>query len=452
MATTSQPRPATTAPARNQKARPVTGWILLGLAPILGLIGAAVIFLLAAFFITSSILLRLLAVVSCFGISGWLAHRATRKIWPLSRYRFALGVGGGTTLVLALVAAFTVFSPLVPSSEYLPQAALPAKASYWNLSTGSRIAYLKLAAEGMPKDEPVIFLHGGPGAYAVAHPASVDYFGRLTRLGYEVYFYDQVGGGLSSRLEDVRQYSVERHVADLDAIISQQIKADKVILIGQSWGGTLAASYMAEHPQRVAKAVFSSPAPINYMEWPDYGNISDRLPTEVNREINQAFASPRLLFLIGMANINPRTARDFASDAELDTFFAQVISKMQPGMVCDPAHLPKGENINGFGFWASTMTQQQSPGNGKVNPREALATNPTPALVMTGECNYLKWAPTYQYRATLPNSTLLYFEKAGHVIYYDQPELYFEALSSFLQDHPLPLAPYQNSQPPEGVK
>ena len=58
-------------------------------------------------------------------------------------------------------------------------------------------------------------------------------------------------------------------VADLEAI-RQKIGVEKMILIGHSWGSTLAASYMAKFPTHVAKAVFHSPAQIWRLESEDY--------------------------------------------------------------------------------------------------------------------------------------------------------------------------------------
>jgi len=43
-----------------------------------------------------------------------------------------------------------------------------------------------------------------------------------------------------------------------------------MILIGHSWGSTLAVSYMAKFPNHVAKAVFHSPAEIWRLESEDY--------------------------------------------------------------------------------------------------------------------------------------------------------------------------------------
>ena len=44
---------------------------------------------------------------------------------------------------------------------------------------------------------------------------------------------------------------------------------EKMILIGHSWGSTLAVSYMAKFPTHVAKAVFHSPAQIWRLESED---------------------------------------------------------------------------------------------------------------------------------------------------------------------------------------
>jgi len=53
-----------------------------------------------------------------------------------------------------------------------------------------------------------------------------------------------------------------------------------VILLGDSCGATLAASYMADNPARVARVVFTSPAVIDDSEWRDttWQDITARLP------------------------------------------------------------------------------------------------------------------------------------------------------------------------------
>jgi hypothetical protein len=78
----------------------------------------------------------------------------------------------------------------------------------------------------------VVFLHGGPGIADLAGGAA--YFGQLTGDGYDVFIYDRVGTGRSNRLQDPRGSAIAREVADLEAI-RQQIRADRLVLIGHSW-------------------------------------------------------------------------------------------------------------------------------------------------------------------------------------------------------------------------
>ena len=89
-----------------------------------------------------------------------------------------------------------------------------------------------MPAEGDARGTPVIFLHGGPGTPDMKGDS--EYFGRLARSGFDVYVYDEVGTGRSSRLEDPRRYTLTRDVADLEAI-REKIGAERVVLIGHSY-------------------------------------------------------------------------------------------------------------------------------------------------------------------------------------------------------------------------
>jgi pimeloyl-ACP methyl ester carboxylesterase len=87
--------------------------------------------------------------------------------------------------------------------------------------------------------------HGGP--WVRQGPFDRDIYGSFAANGFRVFLYDPAGGGLSGFLPHLRDYSVARFVADLEAI-RQKIGVDKMNLIGHSWGSTLAASYMAKFP------------------------------------------------------------------------------------------------------------------------------------------------------------------------------------------------------------
>jgi pimeloyl-ACP methyl ester carboxylesterase len=288
---------------------------------------------------------------------------------------------------------------------------------------------------------------GDPGEEEVADTSQTQFFGQLARLGDDVYFYDQIGSGLTARLADPGQEE-ERHVADLEAM-REQIGAPQVILMGASWGGTLVANSMASYPHHVAKAIFPSPAPINEAEWSGTDTPASRLPAAQQQPANQLLDTPRFLAWYLLGRIHPQAAQSLVSDQEAEAFFTPFLQHIYAGTVCDPAHLPK-QVQRGNGFYDNIFTTADATTrHGSVNPRRRLSSNHTPTLILTGAWNYVPWAVTWQYKSTLPNSTLLDFPHAGHAIYLDQPDLCLASIRAFLLGTPLPLPPWTTAQPPK---
>ncbi|CAN5346429.1 hypothetical protein BH20ACT9_BH20ACT9_10490 [soil metagenome] len=90
---------------------------------------------------------------------------------------------------------------------------------------------------------PVVLLHGGPGLW--------DYLAPLAEMLCELtvsYRYDQRGCGNSSSSDEL---SMARYVDDLHELI-ESWGHDHVVIIGHSFGATLALAYGALHPDRVA--------------------------------------------------------------------------------------------------------------------------------------------------------------------------------------------------------
>jgi pimeloyl-ACP methyl ester carboxylesterase len=150
---------------------------------------------------------------------------------------------------------------------------------------------------------PVVFLHGGPGIADMAGDAAT--FTQLTGDGFDLWVYDQVGTGHSSRLADPRGYTIAREVADLEAI-RQQIGADRMVLLGHSWGGQVAAAYLAAHPGRVARVVFSSPGALAPAVDDGSGaGARGRLTTGQRLGLYRLLARPRVLLAWTLLQVQP---------------------------------------------------------------------------------------------------------------------------------------------------
>lgn len=362
-------------------------------------------------------------------------------IWLLSHNRWVTGlVAGGWLLATAVLLTL-----LFPAVQVIYRAPTPLpNMQFWNLPTGSRIAYTHVPAVGQAQPTPIIFLHGGPGW--VILPGDVAFYGQLAQDGFDIYLYDQIGSGRSDRLADLRQYNTNRHVADLEAI-RQEIGAQQLILIGQSWGNTLLADYMAAYPEHVAKAIFSSPGAI----W-DVGRFKADYAGTADIAGNGPGLPPlRVLASILLVTRNPNLAQQLVPEHDLISFFGTLPGKNQLSQnycLGDETKVPDIE-ILGANQYVNRLTfasQESYP-----DPRPALRQNQTPSLIMRGVCEFLPWEVAYEYKQTLPNAILLSIPNAGHALYGAQPDLILHVIEAFCWNgrcpcHPIP--PAHHSQSP----
>lgn len=307
--------------------------------------------------------------------------------------------------------------------------AAEATPQYWDLPTGSTIAYLHVRAR-QAEAAPIVVLHGGPGAYVVSLDASTRALARLSESGRDVYFYDQVGGGLSERLADITEYTLARHVADLEAV-RVQIGAERMVLLGSSWGATLAAHYMARYPNRVESLILSGPGVIHPADWPEgYGRLEERFTPEEMQRFQAAVNVPELEAALEAWSEDPNAGPRHFADAEAGAFFDRVTDEFYlPRLGCDGAHLDV--TTHGYGFWSNRMTGRDL--NVSADPKPALSQLSTPVLILRGECEYMRRAVAEQYRDVFANSTLEDVPGAGHMIYWEQPDAFVARVTAFLE-------------------
>lgn len=98
----------------------------------------------------------------------------------------------------------------------------------------------------------VILVAGGPGG---GHSSFHGFFGDLAK-DHTVVYFDNIGRGRSDRLKDPKKYTVWRDAEDIEAI-RKALGADKVSVIGHSYGGMPAIAYGIRYANRVHKLVLS---------------------------------------------------------------------------------------------------------------------------------------------------------------------------------------------------
>jgi pimeloyl-ACP methyl ester carboxylesterase len=188
----------------------------------------------------------------------------------------------------------------------------------------------------------------------------------------------------------------------------------------------------------VERLILSSPAPLDPNDHsPDRATV--RLDTgRLLRTYAEALA-PRALMGYALLQVDPAAAHAYLDDPEADARNDAILTLAEPGLHCSPAqaHGP----VRGSGFYRLQYPQSAAAPPAS-DPRPSLSGLSTPTLVLKGSCDYLSWSSAADYRRTLPNSTLLYLEGAGHNTYQDRPVEVLAAVQAFLTGRPLPEAPY----------
>jgi proline iminopeptidase len=108
---------------------------------------------------------------------------------------------------------------------------------------------LYVAQYGRPDGPTTVVLHGGPGSGT--QPSVLDWFD-LSRQ--RVVLFDQRGAGQSTPQGEIANNDSHKLVADIE-MIRERLGIDRWMVVGGSWGATLALLYAGKHAERTSALV-----------------------------------------------------------------------------------------------------------------------------------------------------------------------------------------------------
>ena len=115
-----------------------------------------------------------------------------------------------------------------------------------------RIAYMDVAPLGQPNGHTVVLLHGNNFAgYYFGGPIEA-----LRKEGFRVIAPDQIGYGRSSKPIIPSNF---HDMARNTRLILQHLKIERVMVVGHSMGGMLAARFSTQYPDMVERLVLYNP-------------------------------------------------------------------------------------------------------------------------------------------------------------------------------------------------
>jgi proline iminopeptidase len=268
-----------------------------------------------------------------------------------------------------------------------------------------RVPGAELFVRRVGAGQPVVVLHGGPGAdHEYLRPG----FDALAD-GRELLYYDQRGGGRSPVPRDVPVGWTEQ-VADLEAL-RRHWALEQLTVVGYSWGGLLALLYGLEHPGRIGRLALVSPAPT-------WREARERFETVFSRRnLDPAFQEERRrLRESGLRERDPAAFQQRIFELSVAAYFF------------DPS---RARELTPFRVVGRTQQEVwQSLGNYDLRPRlPALAG--TPALVLHGEADPIP-IDAARTAAKLLGAEFHPVPRCGHVPYVEAFETFRTVVGGFL--------------------
>ncbi|WP_369170257.1 alpha/beta fold hydrolase [Streptomyces sp. R28] len=419
-----------------------TGRLLLALAAVASLV---VVFL-GLIVLTDGAGSGLGAWLATLGVGTVLAlWRGRRRTWPARLMPF---------LPVAVAAALTasVCIPTVPTDRRYPPALPFVATQHWSLATGSRVAvyHYPSARPGIRHPVPLVYLNGGPvrGISVLDHR----FLRLLARQGYDVYAYEQAGGGRSDLLP-MSRYTISRSVRDLAAFVDRLGKG-KADILGFSSGGVVLTRALADPrvAARLHRAIVAEPGP---MDGPT-ARITGHKGRESARSLAPAMTGPRSTHtpryaaafgLMRLGLLTPDTG--LIGQAEgANAFKAADLGSDTASAYCarDAHRIPVEDTAQNFTFSpaASMRIQQTVRDSPSIAPE--LRRSQTPAMLMIAECSsqVRQWATAVLAHDPAIQRTQ-YMPGVGHHMWNgldDNNDRAAAVITAFLQDKPAPLTNY----------
>ena len=102
---------------------------------------------------------------------------------------------------------------------------------------------------GKQTGQPILFLHGGPGAGITPSHRRL-----FNPDRFRCVFFDQRGSGQSRPFASIESNTTDALIGDIEAL-RLHLGIDKFILFGGSWGSTLALAYAIAYPEHVESLI-----------------------------------------------------------------------------------------------------------------------------------------------------------------------------------------------------
>ena len=270
------------------------------------------------------------------------------------------------------------------------------------------------------KGDPLVIIPGGPGNNHFPYRT----FDSLANNNLVIYF-DAFGRGKSDTAKDVRAYSLERDIKDLEGL-RVALHFEKWNVLGHSYGGVVAQGYALQYPDHVAHLILANTFH-SFIMWQENDDNSNH---EIMTNYPEVWEELMKIREAGAVSSDPkhqeiygRVPYGFLYAYNPENFTRRrppypnpFNAKLYYQMVGKDGDFIVGNDIGHFDF------------------RKQLKNLKMPILIVAGRYDRVAvpWMQV-QYKKFCPQAQFVMFEKSGHNPQVEEPEKEFPLIVEFMK-------------------
>jgi proline iminopeptidase len=280
--------------------------------------------------------------------------------------------------------------------------------------------------KALGRGQPLVILHGGPGA---SHDYFLPYLLPLARRN-RLIFIDERGSGRSQKLENSSDYTVENMAEDVEAV-RQVLELGKISLLGHSCGGVLAQAYALKYQENLSHLILCSTFHSTKKMNDVFKKMKEKMTPELRTRIEKMEQAG--LFGHGMEYEKTRYTSEYMTAAWGEGYFPYLYQN-HPDPNYDPI-------ANGNMAW--DLYREMWGSNGEfvidgnmtsVEYEDRLSSIMVPTLITVGDNDECDPSLSQDMHEKIAGSKIVVFPGSGHMTFVDQPSLFLSTVDEFL--HP----------------
>ncbi|MCV7377680.1 proline iminopeptidase [Mycobacterium alsense] len=259
---------------------------------------------------------------------------------------------------------------------------------------------------------PLLVVHGGPG---LPH----HYLGSLERLAdeREVIFWDQLGCGNSECPSNTGLWTMERSVAEMDAVVNA-LGLNGFHIFGNSWGGMLAQQYVLDVTAAAASLTISN----SIASIPEFSNMVRRLKSALDPSTQSAIDRHEAA----------GTTHSPEYQAAIRTWNETYLCRVHPWPEeLEEAFRRMGAEIFTTMFGPSDFHIVGTIRHWDVFDRLGEITLPT--LVLAGRYDECVPEHAWEIHRRIPGARFELFESSAHMPFIEEPDRFDQVMREFLR-------------------